>query len=172
MKKKLVFEVEISEDTLRKFWDKLEEVEVEKGTIDKAEDFELVNAFKDFFYQDFGMYDTLDLRDEVTVKLKSTEEEMIDQIVIAESKEDFDESARILGKIAKAYGYGFEMTGDGNWILSRESYRVEVLFDSGRGRDIPIWFFVNDKKTTEFVNPDAPRKIVEKCIAFMKEHKR
>jgi len=102
-----------------------------------------------------------------------TEEEMIDQIVIAESKEEFDESVHILEKIAKVYGYTCEMTDDGNWILSNlgTETKIEVLFDSSRGGDVPMWLTVNDKTTTELVDPDAPRKIVEKCIAFMKEHK-
>jgi hypothetical protein len=102
-----------------------------------------------------------------------TEEEMIDQIVIAESKEDFAKSAKILGEIAKAYGYQCEMTGDGNWILTNEKYRIEAMFDSSRGGDIPIDIAMGDEiLDTKWVNPDQPREIVLVCIEFMKEHQK
>jgi hypothetical protein len=71
MGEKLVFEVEISEEALKKFWDKLQKIEITKGTIDEAEDYEVEDAFKEFFYQDLGLYSHIDLRDEVTIKLKS-----------------------------------------------------------------------------------------------------
>jgi hypothetical protein len=64
----LKFEVEISRKTLEKFWKELQKVEVVKGTLDEAEPFEIEEAFKEFFYQELGMYGTLDLRDEVKVK--------------------------------------------------------------------------------------------------------
>jgi hypothetical protein len=105
----------------------------------------------------------------------ATEEELIDQIIIAESKEEFDESAKLLGEIAKAYGYECEMTGDGNWILmckKENASKIEVMFDSGRGGDIPIDFEADGETTvTKYENPDTPRKIIQMCIEFMKKHR-
>lgn len=70
IEKILKFEVEIPESALKEFWNKLQLVEMTKGTIEEAEPFKIEEAFKDFFYQDFGMYDNLDLRDQVKVTLK------------------------------------------------------------------------------------------------------
>lgn len=99
-----------------------------------------------------------------------TEEQMIDQMIIAESKEDFDESARILGEIAKVYGFECVLTDDENWILARGKAKIEVMFDSSRGGDIPIDFEADGKTETKLEDPDKVRKIVQMCIKFMKEH--
>lgn len=99
-----------------------------------------------------------------------TEKELIDQIVIAESDEEYDESATILGEIAKAYGFGVELTGDGNWILTKVDNKIDVMFDSGRGGEIPIGFYKGTKTLKmEYESPDAVRKLVQLCIDFMKE---
>lgn len=103
-----------------------------------------------------------------------TEKELVDKIILAESDEDYDESARLLGEIAKAYGYTVELTGDGNWNLSGTPFKIEVMFDSSRGGEIPIDFDEGEKTLkTEFIDPAGPgvRKIVMMCIEFMKEHK-
>lgn len=99
-----------------------------------------------------------------------TEKELIDRIVIAESDEEYDESATLLGEIAKPYGFGVELTGDGNWILTKIDNKVEVYFDSSRGGEIPIGFYNGRKELKmEYESPDAIRKLVQMCIDFMKE---
>jgi len=101
-----------------------------------------------------------------------TEEEMINEMMVAESKEDYEKSARILGKIAKVYNYSCELTGDGVWILKSGRYKIEVMFDSGRGGEIPIDFDISSETIeTLYMDPGKVRPIVEKCIEFMKAHK-
>jgi hypothetical protein len=64
------FEVEISKEDLKKFWDKYITNEIEKGTIEEAQPMEIVEAFKEFFYVEFGGFgEELDLRDRVKIKL-------------------------------------------------------------------------------------------------------
>lgn len=96
-------------------------------------------------------------------------EKLVDEIILAESKENYEGQIKALAKIAESFGYEVTMTGDGNWLLDKQHPYFRVLFDSTRGNHLHIEWSEGAEEKDEIVECKL-RDIVEKCIKYMNTH--
>jgi len=68
-------------------------------------------------------------------------QEIIDKIVqdilAAEDNESYEITEELIFDLVGLYGYDIEITDDGNWIITKPSPTIRILFDSSRGLGIP-----------------------------------